>query len=67
MVFIKRLKDLKFQDIERLETDKICESQILDYKEQMISDNKLIKHISAFANTEGGIPKEIIGIDKKRV
>lgn len=80
MVFLKPLKDLKFQDIEQLKTDKICESQILDYKEQLLEDNKLLKQVSAFANTQGGFlvfgiketgkggyPKKILGIDKSQI
>lgn len=80
MVFLKPLEELEFQDIERLKTDKICESQILDYKRKLLTDNKLLKQVSAFANTQGGFliigvketgkggyPKEISGIDKNEV
>lgn len=80
MVFLKPLEKLKFSDIERLKTNKICESPILDYKKQLLDDNKLLKHVSAFANTQGGFlifgveetgrgghPKEILGIDKNQL
>jgi hypothetical protein len=77
MVFLKPLEELKFADIEQLKNNKICESQILDYKKQLLADNKLLKQVSAFANTQGGFlifgveetgkgghPKEILGMDK---
>lgn len=80
MVFLKPLEKVNFEDIERLKTNEICESQILDYKEQMLDDNKLLKHVSAFANTQGGFlvfgiketgkggyPEEILGIDKNQI
>jgi len=80
MVFLKPLEKLDFANIERLKTNKICESQILDYKEKLLEDNKLLKHVSAFANTQGGFlvfgvketgkggyPKEILGIDKNQI
>ena len=80
MVFLKPLEKLKFIDIEQLKFNKICESQILDYKKQLLEDNKLLKQVSAFANTQGGFlifgveetgkggyPKEIVGIDRGQV
>ena len=80
MVFLKPLQELEFADIEQLKINKICESQIVDYKEQLLGDNKLLKQVSAFANTQGGFlifglketgkggyPKEILGIDKSQV
>ena len=79
MVFLKPLQELGFEDIERLKQNKICESQILDYKSQLVEDSKLLKQVSAFANTQGGYivfgleetgrggyPKEIPGIDKSQ-
>lgn len=80
LVFLKPLEDLKFEDIERLKSNKICESEILDYKEQLLKDDELLKHVSAFANTQGGFlifgvketgrggyPKEISSVDKSLV
>src|SRR4030042_304426 len=80
MVFLKSLNDVEFQDIERLKTNKICESQILDYKVDLIEDRKLLKQISAFANTQGGFlifgvketgkggyPKEILGVEQNKI
>jgi hypothetical protein len=80
VVFLKPLQELGFEDIERLKLNKICESQILDYKRQLLEDNKLVKQVSSFANThgghlifgvsetgKGGYPKEIPGIDKSQV
>ena len=59
---------------------KIPESQILDYKEQLLEDKKLLKHVSAFSNTQdgclifgvketgkGGYPEEILGIDRNQI
>ena len=80
MVFQKPLIDLKFVDIEQLRSNKICESDILDYKEQLLKDEDLLKHVSSFANTQGGYlifgvketgkggyPEEILGIDRSQV
>lgn len=80
MVFLKPISDLVFADIERLRTAQICESEILDYKQNLIEDNELLKQVSAFANTQGGFivfgvtetgkggyPKEILGIEKSKV
>src|SRR2546422_9765427 len=39
----------------------IDESVILDYKRDMIQDDDLVKHVSAFANTSGGFM--VFGID----
>ena len=54
MLFKKPLSEVDFLDIQKLKDAKIEESAILDYKEQMISDDKLIKHVTAFSNTNGG-------------
>jgi hypothetical protein len=54
MLFKKPLSKVEFPDIQKLKDAKIEESGILDYKEQMISDDKLIKHVTAFSNTSGG-------------
>ena len=76
MLFKNPLSDLEFPDIQKLKDDKREESLILDYKEEMISDDKLIKHVTAFSNTcggflvfgveatkRGGYPKDIPGIE----
>jgi hypothetical protein len=60
MLFKKPLSEVEFPDIQKLKDAKIEESEILDYKEQMISDDKLVKHVTAFSNTSGG--DLIIGI-----
>lgn len=80
MVFLKPIKDLELTDIEKLKTNRTCESPILDYKKRLLEDNKLLKQVSAFANTQGGFlvfgvketgkgghPKEIRGIDKSKI
>ena len=72
----KNIDDVSYPDIEWLAHNKIDESNSLDYKEDMIDDEKLLKHICAFANTrggdivfgiresgKGGHPEEILGID----
>ena len=76
LVFLKPLRDIQFQDVEKLKVNRICESQILDYKQNLIEDSKLLKQVSAFANTQGGYlifgikekgrgeyPENILGID----
>lgn len=77
MVFLKPIDDLKQADIEQLKSNKICESFVLDYKEELLKENDLLKEVSAFANTQGGYlvfgveesgkggyPIEILGIEK---
>jgi hypothetical protein len=54
MLFKKPLSEVEFPDIQKLRDAKIEESAILDYKEKMISDDKLVKHVTAFSNTSGG-------------
>ena len=62
MLFKKPLSEVEFSDIQKLQDDKIEESVILDYKKEMISDNDLVKHITAFSNTSGGFL--IFGIEE---
>lgn len=62
MVFTKPIDKLTFQDIDNLRSNRIHESDILDYKRELIDDNSLIKHVSAFANTRGGFL--IFGIEE---
>ena len=50
----KNISDITYTDIKLLLDDKIDESDVLDYKEEMISDRDLVKHACAFANTRGG-------------
>ncbi|MBI2076261.1 MAG: ATP-binding protein [Candidatus Aenigmarchaeota archaeon] len=54
MVFRKNLSDVNYDDIEFLLNQKIPESDILDYKQQAINDDDLVKDVCAFANTRGG-------------
>jgi len=54
MLFKKPLSEVEFSNIQKLKDAKIEESTFLDYKEQMISDDKLVKHVTAFSNTSGG-------------
>ncbi len=53
-----------FSDVKRLHTEGIDESDILDYKLQILEDLKLVKHVSSFANTKGGTI--IFGIEAER-
>jgi len=75
-VIPKNISDIEYADIERLKKDKTPESDVLDYKERVVSDQDLVKHVCAFANTrggdiifgvkesgEGGHPTEISGLD----
>jgi len=80
MAFTKDICDLTFSDIESLQADKIPEGHMLDYKRALIDDEKLIKHVIAFANTGGGYivfgveesgrgghPESIPGIDASEI
>ncbi len=80
MVFKKDISDLTFSDIESLQTDKIAESHMLDYKQELIDDKDLLRHVAAFANTGGGYivfgvkesgmgghPESIPGIDASAI
>ncbi len=50
----KDMSEITYADIHALLTDQIDESEILDYKEMMIRDVDLVKHVCAFANVRGG-------------
>ena len=50
----KNISDITYADIKFLLDYKIDENDVLDYKEEMIDDQKLVKHVCAFANTRGG-------------
>ena len=54
MLFNKPLNEVNFQDIRKLLDDEIDESEILDYKERDIEDDKVLKEVAAFSNTRGG-------------
>lgn len=54
MLFKKSFTDIDFQDIQKLCDEKIEESEILDYKEREIEDEKVLKEVAAFSNTRGG-------------
>ena len=76
----KDMSEITYADIEALLVNEVDESEILDYKEAMISDRDLIKHVCAFANTrggdivfgvkesgQGGHPTDITGLDMEEV
>lgn len=54
MIFKKTPLDINYADIESLKTNRIEESEILDYKEEIINENNLLKEITAFTNSRGG-------------
>ena len=54
MIFKKTPVDINYADIESLKTNRIEESEILDYKEEIINENNLLKEITAFTNSRGG-------------
>jgi hypothetical protein len=76
MLFDKLPSDVTYDDIQELKYEKIDESLILDYKQEL-NDNSIIKQVTAFSNTNGGYlvygiaetgkgghPDSINGIDK---
>jgi hypothetical protein len=54
MVFAKPLSEVTFGDVKTLMQNKIPESDVLDYKSQLVDDDQLLKHVCAFANSRGG-------------
>ena len=54
MLFKKPLYEVNYQDIKRLLDENVDESVILDYKKMEITDDKVLRHVSAFSNTQGG-------------
>jgi len=73
----KNISNILYADIEFLLENKIDESDVLDYKIEMVKDQDLVKQVCAFANTrgghiifgvkesgKGGYPIEIKGLDK---
>ncbi len=76
MLFDKLLSDVTYDDIQELSHEKIDESLILDYKQEL-NDTSIIKQVTAFSNTNGGYlvygiaetgkgghPESIKGIDR---
>ena len=76
----KSITDICYNDIVKLKDDKMCESDVLDYKETIPDKAKLISHACAFANRrggylvfgvkesgDGGYPTDIIGINKTEI
>ena len=79
-MFGKNLDDVTYDDIVKLQEEKIDESDILDYKEDFQKEDEIIKHVCAFANTRGGYlvfgikaskdgghPTEIIGMSNNKI
>ncbi|WP_292464306.1 ATP-binding protein [Methanolobus sp.] len=75
MLFDKLLSDVTYNDIQELSYEKIDESMLLDYKQEL-NDTGIIKQVTAFSNTKGGYlvygiaetgkgghPEYIIGIE----
>lgn len=61
--FTKKVTEITFSDIRALVDEKIPESSVLDYKEEMISADKLGKLMTAFANGSGGsLPLSIMNL-----
>lgn len=54
MMINKSMEDISYEDIQLLLENKIDESDILDYKTEMVKKESLMRHICAFANTRGG-------------
>ena len=63
-MFSKEIENLDINYIRQLIENEIPESSYLDYKEQMIGNDKLAKLMIAFANSSGGLI--YIGIKEKR-
>lgn len=80
-MFNKPLDEINFEDIKKLKKNKIPESSVIEYKQDVIDDAKLIKEICGFANAQGGylifgikqsddeppIPKSFPGISLKKI
>ncbi|NJD51751.1 MAG: ATP-binding protein [Candidatus Methanoperedens sp.] len=80
MLFNKALSKVDYSDIDKLRTNEIAESVILDYKRDYnLKDEgkNLLKEVTSFSNSNGGFliygieeigsggyPKEILGIEK---
>ena len=79
-MMLKNISDITYVDMASFLSDKFGESDVLDYKEKMIADKDLVKHVCAFANTrgghiifgvkesgDGGYPVEVTGLDASKV
>lgn len=68
MIFSKSFDEIKYEDVEKLIDSNITESLILDYKKEIIGDDRskkeILKDISSMANSSGGYI--IIGIDEDK-
>jgi len=51
----KPIFNLQYSDIEELKKKQITESETLDYKDMKIDKENLIKEVTAFSNTSGGL------------
>lgn len=60
--FDKPLKDVTYDDLDKLIRNNFCESLFVEYKSEMPDPKKIAKAIAGFANSYGGFL--IIGADK---
>ena len=80
MMINKNMEHISYEDIQLLLENQIDESDVLDYKTEMIENERLMRHICAFANTrggdivfgvkesgKGGHPAEIHGLDTSNI
>ena len=63
----KNLIDVTKEDVQRFITRKMEENLNLDYKDIRLSENpgELSKHVSAFANSDGGLL--LLGVGERKV
>ena len=60
MIIGKSFKNIKFEDIDRLVNNRVCESRYLDYKRKINLEKgddrkEFLFDICSFANSEGGV------------
>src|SRR2546425_1660493 len=71
---------INLQDIKALQTNRVTESEVLDYKTAIDDDDEVIRHVDAFANTQGGrivfgiratakggYPRDLLGISNDEI